>query len=274
MTLSGGLGRSKDSGKLVVELAANNSRNIGFFSVRYRKDEWSDPEDWTADTPSSTAPPKPTEPLRTHPDTAGDWKVPETSATLEADIVKRDEIVEAFKPSEFYIERDAMGSDEYHPIARKGSNLNHEGGVGFTVVDAIDTMQIMGLTDEYQRAKDWIAQNLTFERDGNFNTFETTIRVLGGLLSAYHFSHNDPVFLEKAVDLGDRLLTAFDTPSGLPLSDVNLKLRKGVKGVAPTSTAEASTLQLEFRYLSVLTGNETYWRKAEHVSVELWRWRG
>jgi hypothetical protein len=65
-----------------------------------------------------------------------------------------------------------MGSDEYHPIARKGSNLNHEGGVGFTVVDAIDTMQIMGLTDEYQRAKDWIAQNLTFERDGNFNTFE------------------------------------------------------------------------------------------------------
>jgi hypothetical protein len=65
-----------------------------------------------------------------------------------------------------------MGSDEYHPIAKKGSNLNHEGGVGFTVVDAIDTMQIMGLTDEYQRSKDWIAQNLTFERDGNFNTFE------------------------------------------------------------------------------------------------------
>ena len=30
------------------------------------------------------------------------------------------------------------------------------------------------------------------------NLFETTIRVLGGLLSAYHLS-NDEVFLDKAV---------------------------------------------------------------------------
>ncbi|KAF8194957.1 hypothetical protein BJ912DRAFT_957624 [Pholiota molesta] len=74
---------------------------IGFFSVRYRKDEWSDPEDWSEDSPSSTAPPKPTKPLPTHPDTADDWKEPETSATLEADIVKRDEIVEAFKVRAF-----------------------------------------------------------------------------------------------------------------------------------------------------------------------------
>lgn len=35
--------------------------------------------------------------------------------------------------------------------------------------------------------------------------------MLGGLLSAYHLSDNDPVFLEKAVDLADRLLPVFDT---------------------------------------------------------------
>jgi mannosyl-oligosaccharide alpha-1,2-mannosidase len=29
--------------------------------------------------------------------------------------------------------------------------------------------------------------------------------------------------------------------------------------------AEAGTLQLEMKYLSYLTGNETYWRKAEKV---------
>ena len=31
-------------------------------------------------------------------------------------------------------ERDAMGSDEYHPISRNGSNLTTAGGIGYTVV--------------------------------------------------------------------------------------------------------------------------------------------
>lgn len=52
--------------------------------------------------------------------------------------------------------------------------------------------------------------------------FETTIRVLGGLLSAFEFS-GDQVFLDKARDLGDRLLAAFDTPSGYPLAQINLQ---------------------------------------------------
>ncbi|KAF9480359.1 glycoside hydrolase family 47 protein [Pholiota conissans] len=245
---------------------------IGLLDIQYRKDdlseEWSeaDNSDWTDDTTTTSIPEttrKP--PATTHIETESE--APETPVVpnLAEDAVKRDAIVEAFKHAWSAYERDAMGDDEYHPISRRGSNLNYQGGVGFTVVDAIDTMQIMGLMEEYKRAREWIAHNLTFERDGNFNTFETTIRVLGGLLSAYHFSDQDPLFLEKAIDLGDRITTAFDTPSGLPLSDVNLKLRRGVKGVAPTSTAEASTLQLELRYLSVVTKNETYWRKAEHA---------
>ena len=97
---------------------------------------------------------------------------------------------------------------------------------------------------------------------------QTTIRVLGGLLSAYHFSDDDPIFLERAQDLADRLLPAFDTPSGLPKSMVNLKMRTGVNeaGYASlVSTAEASTLQLELRYLSFLTDNDEYWHKAEKV---------
>ncbi len=65
-----------------------------------------------------------------------------------------------------------MGDDEYRPIEQKGTNLSESGGVGYTVVDSVDTMLLMGLTDEAARAKDWIANNLTFEREGNFNTFE------------------------------------------------------------------------------------------------------
>ncbi len=98
--------------------------------------------------------------------------------------------------------------------------------------------------------------------------FQTTIRVLGGLLSAYHFT-NDPLFLNRAKELGDRILPAFNTPSGLPLSMVNLAKRTGVSDVDNrgfVSTAEASTLQLEFKYLSLLTDEEVYWEKVEKVS--------
>ena len=88
-------------------------------------------------------------------------------------------------------------------------------------------------------------------------------------MSAYHLSDKDSLYLEKAVDLAERMLPAFNTPTGLPLPRVNLKQRKGEedpdnKGLI--STAEAATLQLEFKYLAHLTDNDEYWRKAEQVS--------
>jgi hypothetical protein len=50
-------------------------------------------------------------------------------------------------------ERGAMGADEYHPISREGTNLTSAGGIGYTVVDSIDTMLLMGLDEEYARAR-------------------------------------------------------------------------------------------------------------------------
>ncbi|TFY59391.1 hypothetical protein EVG20_g7810 [Dentipellis fragilis] len=167
---------------------------------------------------------------------------------LEADAPKQAAVVNAFKHAWLAYERDAMGSDEYHPISRNGSNLT--------------------TARRDRRARSWVANNMTLDRDANFNTFETTIRVLGGLLSAYHLSGEDPVFLDKARELADRILPVFDTPSGLPLSLINLALRKGVANddnQGLVSTAEASTLQLEFRYLSQLTDEDIYWKKAEQV---------
>ncbi|KZT27657.1 glycoside hydrolase family 47 protein [Neolentinus lepideus HHB14362 ss-1] len=187
---------------------------------------------------------------------------------FSADAEKQNAVVAAFKHAWLAYERDAMGDDEYHPISRKGSNLTQAGGIGYTVADSIDTMLIMGLDEEYQRAREWVATKMSFERDANFNTFETTIRVLGGLLAAYHLSHEDPVFLEKAVDLGDRILATFDTPSGLPLTMVNLGRQTGVADPdypGLVSTAEVATLQLEFRYLTLLTDEDVYWKKAEKV---------
>ncbi|KAF8131577.1 glycoside hydrolase [Boletus edulis] len=190
--------------------------------------------------------------------------------TFTADVPRRDAVVEAFKHA--WSARDAMGDDEYHPLSRTGSNLTKAGGIGYTVVDSIDTMLIMGLDEEYQRAREWVQNQLSFERDAAFSTFETTIRVLGGLLTAYHLSAEDPMFLEKALDLGNRILPVFETPSGLPLSSVNLQRKEGVPdhdNNGLVSTAEAATLQLEFRYLSDLTGEDIFWEKAEEVMAVL-----
>jgi len=67
-----------------------------------------------------------------------------------------------------------MGADEYHPISHEGTNLTSAGGIGYTVVDSLDTMLIMGLNEEYQRARSWVENKLTFDKDGAFSTFEVS----------------------------------------------------------------------------------------------------
>jgi len=89
-------------------------------------------------------------------------------------------------------------------------------------------------------------------------------------LSAYHLSDEDSLYLEKAIELADRMLPAFNTASGLPSSMVNLELREGVDNPDTpgiVSTAEAATIQLEFRYLSFLTDNDSYWDAVENVRI-------
>lgn len=167
---------------------------------------------------------------------------------------------------------------QYQPLTQTGSNLTSLGGVGYTIVDSIDSLFIMNLIPEYQRARDWVRDHLNFDKDAQFNTFETTIRLLGGLLSAHYLSstHSSPaiqadapLYLNLAVDLGERLLGAFASPTGIPWSGINLATRQGIpdkdnQGVA--SLAEAASLQLELKYLSHLTGDYVFWKKAEKVT--------
>ncbi|KAI5481705.1 mannosyl-oligosaccharide alpha-1,2-mannosidase, glycoside hydrolase family 47 protein [Pseudohyphozyma bogoriensis] len=186
---------------------------------------------------------------------------------IALDAERRNAVLEAFKHSYGAYERDAFGFDDYHPISHTGSNMSPAGPVGYFIVDSLDSLLVMGLKDEYERARAWV-KDLSFDLDDKYHNFEITIRVLGGLLSAYHLSDGDPLFLEKAVDLADRLMPVFDTPSGIPLSFVNLKKREGIADAdnrGLSSVAEAATLQLELKYLSELTGNPIYWKKAEHV---------
>ncbi|KAG1442384.1 hypothetical protein G6F55_012980 [Rhizopus delemar] len=181
---------------------------------------------------------------------------------LTADRQKR--VVDAFLHAWKGYSHDAFGKDEYKPLTHKGHNWA-PGGLGLMIIDALDTIMLMNLTEEYDEVRMWIATELDFNKNQDVNVFETTIRILGGLLSAYHLSNNDSLYLEKAVDLADRLLPAFDSNSGIPFNGVVLSTGQIATHGEPSSTAEATTLQLEFKYLSHLTGDMKYWKAVEKV---------
>uniref|UniRef100_A0A3B5LBG0 alpha-1,2-Mannosidase n=1 Tax=Xiphophorus couchianus TaxID=32473 RepID=A0A3B5LBG0_9TELE len=102
-------------------------------------------------------------------------------------------------------------------------------------------------------------KELSFDKNVDVNLFETTIRILGGLLSCYHLT-GDQLFLDKAKDLGSRLMPAFKTPSKIPFSDVNIG--KGTahppRWTSDSTVAEVTSVQLEFRELSHLTQDPQY----------------
>ncbi|XP_037709349.1 endoplasmic reticulum mannosyl-oligosaccharide 1,2-alpha-mannosidase [Drosophila subpulchrella] len=176
-------------------------------------------------------------------------------------------VVAAFKHSWAGYKKYAWGHDNLKPI----SQYSHEWfGLGLTIVDSLDTMYIMGLDDEFKEARDWVEQSLRFDTKRDVNLFEVTIRVLGGLLSAYHLS-GDTMFLAKAAELGNRLLPAFLSPSNIPYSDVNLGdlSAHSPKWSPDSSTSEVTTIQLEFRDLSRSTNVSVYEQVAHKVNEKV-----
>ena len=194
--------------------------------------------------------------------------------------VRAEKVRETFKTSFAGYEKHAWGYDEYHPVSH-GKKQMTQSGMGWIIVDALDTMMLMNLTSELTHARQWIHESLKYDQDHDVNTFETTIRMLGGLLSAHYLSTefpnvyapvqdelSDDLYIETAMDLADRLLGAYDSKSGIPYASINLHSMQGIPSHADggaSSTAEATSLQLEMKYLAKLTGEEHYWEKAEHV---------
>lgn len=158
-------------------------------------------------------------------------------------------------------------SDELTPVS--GSSKNPFGGWGATLVDSLDTLWIMGMRDEFEHAVH-AATTIDFTKTNlaQINVFETTIRYLGGFLSAYDFS-GDPRLLRKAVEVGELLYKAFDTPNRMPITRWDMDAAgKGDRQVADEGVliAEISSLTMEFTRLSLLTEDPKWFDAVQRIT--------
>jgi len=163
----------------------------------------------------------------------------------------------------------AWGYDALQPLTKKPHNW-YKKSLLMTPVDAFDTMILMDLTEEAKEAKELIFTELDFDVDMDVQNFEVSIRIFGGLLSAYELD-GDPRFLKLAEDLGKRLMKAFNSPTGMPYRYVNLKT--GATSGPVSNPAEIGTYLIEYGTLSKHTGNHVYYQTAMKAMTALYAMR-
>ena len=174
----------------------------------------------------------------------------------------RNEFLHAWKAYKQY----AWGHDGLRPLSKTSFDFY---GVPFyvTAVDALDTMILMGLTEEADSTREYIATHLSFDKDVYVSTFEFTIRLMGGLLSSYQLT-GDRRLLNLADDLGTRILPAFKTPTGMPWVYVNLKT--GAVRDSISNPANIGTMLLEFGALGELTHKPAYYNTVKYALLQLY----
>ncbi|KAF8068873.1 glycoside hydrolase family 47 protein [Lyophyllum atratum] len=174
----------------------------------------------------------------------------------------RDAVVEIFTISYEAYRTHAFGHDDLLPLSNKSDDSRN--GWGATIVDAMSTMHIMGLDNYFAEAVDF-ASKIDFSSAKNgasVSVFETTIRYLGGLLSAYELSDRKyPALLNKAKEVADKMAFAWVGGNDVPYGHMNFATN--APDPASSNIAEAGTLTMEWATLSKYTGNDTYRQLSE-----------
>lgn len=172
--------------------------------------------------------------------------------------------------------------DELKPLTCTGQDT--WGSFSLTLVDALDTLIIMGNITEFNRVVLLLEKQLNFDTDINVSVFETNIRVVGGLLSAHLLSHRSTLMLEKgwpcegpllrlAIKAAEKLLPAFHTNTSMPYGTVNFKYGVPENETPITCTASIGTFILEFGTISFLTGDFRFIKAASDAVDALWQKR-
>ncbi|CAL8369989.1 unnamed protein product [Lota lota] len=174
---------------------------------------------------------------------------------------------------------NAFPYDELRPLTCDGQDT--WGSFSLTLIDALDTLLVLGNNTEFQRVSTLLQDTMDFNMDVNASVFETNIRVVGGLLSAHLLSGRGGVeaepgwpcagpLLRMAADAARKLLPAFQTSSGMPYGTVNLARGVSATETPVTCTAGVGTFILEFAALSRLTGDQQFETAARHALQALW----
>ncbi|RJE25491.1 hydrolase family 47 protein [Aspergillus sclerotialis] len=181
-------------------------------------------------------------------------------------------VKQAFEHAWKGYKKHAWLHDELSPLS--GDNRETFAGWAATLVDSLDSLIIMGMTDEFEKALAALEQiDFTTTDATQINVFETTIRYLGGFMAANDLTDGKyPILLKKAVEVGEFLYSAFDTRNRMPQSRWQWTRTAEGLGIEPsrnTILAELGSLTLEFTRLSQLTNDSKYFDAIQRITDQM-----
>ncbi|KAG0668630.1 alpha mannosidase-like protein [Maudiozyma exigua] len=190
--------------------------------------------------------------------------------------------------------------DEIRPIScvpkkRNFDNLNDLvtndvlGNFTITLLDSLTTVAILGDRKQMKELIDIVLNTYDdFAIDSTVQVFETSIRIIGSLMST-HLYVTDPrkkVYLGEdydgeslirlAEDIAERLLPAYMTKTGLPVSRINLltKFKElTVDFLNENNAAGMASPMFEFTMLSYLTKDKKYEKITRYAFDKIWSMR-
>ncbi|POW17687.1 hypothetical protein PSTT_00274, partial [Puccinia striiformis] len=191
----------------------------------------------------------------------------------EQDKQRAEEVKTAFTGAFDDYMKYGFPGDEVRPLSKTARNTRN--GWSATLVDALDTLFVMNLQDRFTQG---VAETLKIDfsrsqTDDGVSIFETTIRYIAGILSAYELSGatNAPL-LDQARKLGDKLLVCWqDDQQNLPFPFLDFTTNKPVvrdyisaasdsllAAVDQIHKMQAGSLVMEFDRLSFHTRQPKY----------------
>ena len=191
---------------------------------------------------------------------------PETAQHSAERRRRQDAVKQTFERCWKAYRENAWMHDELAPLS--GGAHDGFGGWAANLVDNLDNLWMMGMRSEFEDAVNAAMEiDLGHTTTDVINVFETTIRHVGGLLSAYDLS-GDKRLVDKAKEFGDMLIVAFDTPNHMPIT--RWRPQESLLGDAQTAepivlVAEIGSLTMEFTRLSQVTGDPKWYDAVERI---------
>ncbi|CAI4064188.1 hypothetical protein SKDZ_08G2500 [Saccharomyces kudriavzevii ZP591] len=166
------------------------------------------------------------------------------------------------------------------------------GNFTITLIDSLTTIAVLQDRPRFLEAVKLVERTFPdedFDVDATVQVFETTIRVIGSLLSSHQYATDltkavylgneyDGSLLRLARNMADRLLPAYLTYTGLPVPRLNVKQKFNFPDFTDSLLAENNVAAMacpvfEFTILSYLTGDSKYEKVTRYAFDKTWSLR-